>query len=187
MQPANVPVLETPRLTLMPLSLEDAPVIQRVFPHWEIVQYLAATTPWPYPDHGAHHYVNNVALPAVAAGTAWFWTLRRKDDPAELIGLICLTDTPDNNRGFWLLPPWQKQGLMAEASTAVTDFWFNTLNRQVLRSPKAIHNESSRRISQASGMRLLRIEKKAYVGGEFDSELWEISRDEWNDRHRKNI
>lgn len=185
MQPAIVPELETSRLILRPLSPEDAPVIQRVFPHWEIVQYLAAATPWPYPDNGADHYVNNVALPAVAAGTAWFWTLRRKEDPAELIGLICLNDTEDNNRGFWLLPPWQKQGLMAEASTAVTDFWFNTLHRQVLRSPKAIHNESSRRISQASGMRLLRIEKKAYVSGEFDSELWEITRDEWNHLHPK--
>ncbi|EIC85676.1 GNAT family N-acetyltransferase [Serratia sp. M24T3] len=185
MQPAIIPVLETPRLTLLPLTPEDAPVIQRVFPHWEIVKYLANTVPWPFPDHGAHNYVNNVALAAVAQGTGWFWTLRRKEDPSELIGVICLTDTPDNNRGFWLLPSWQKQGLMAEASVAVTDFWFNTLKREVLRSPKASPNKASRRISEASGMRLVRIEKKAYVGGEFDSELWEISRDEWNTLHSK--
>lgn len=181
----STPVLETARLVLQPLTPHDAPVIQRLFPHWEIVQYLAATVPWPFPDNGAHHYVNNVALASTAEGTGWFWTLRHKDAPAELIGVICLTDTEDNNRGFWLLPPWQGQGLMAEASMAVTDYWFNTLNREVLRAPKAKLNEASRRISRASGMRLIKTEKKAYVGGEFDSELWEITRDEWNNLHHK--
>lgn len=185
MLPSSTPVLDTPRLTLLPLCSEDALVIQRVFPHWEIVQYLAATVPWPFPDNGAHHYVNNVALPSVVAGTGWFWTLRRKEDPSELIGVICLVDAEDNNRGFWLLPTWQGQGLMAEASTAVTDYWFNTLDRDVLRAPKASLNESSRRISRASGMRLVRTEKKAYVGGVMDSELWEITRDEWNNLHGK--
>ena len=185
MQTVFTPALETARLVLLPLTPEDAPVIQRVFPHWEIVQYLAAAVPWPFPDDGAHHYVNNVALASVAAGTGWFWTLRDKTLPSELLGVICLTDTVDNNRGFWLRPEWQKQGLMAEASMAVTDFWFNTLNREVLRAPKASLNRASKRISEASGMRLLRIEKKAYVGGEMDSELWEITRDEWNLRHKR--
>ncbi|MCC3720168.1 GNAT family N-acetyltransferase [Rouxiella badensis] len=185
MQPAAVPVLNTERLILQPLSPEDAPVIQRVFPHWEIVQYLAAAVPWPFPDNGAHNYVNNVALAAVAAGTGWFWTLRHKDSPSELLGVICLTDAEDNNRGFWLRPEWQRQGIMAEASMAVTDFWFNTLNREVLRAPKASLNRASKRISESSGMRLLRVEKKAYVGGEMDSELWEITRDEWNALHQK--
>ena len=69
MLPAIVPVLETSRLTLLPLTPDDAPVIQRVFPRWEIVQYLAAAVPWPFPDNGAHHYVNNVALAAVAEGS----------------------------------------------------------------------------------------------------------------------
>lgn len=176
------PTLTTERLLLTPLTPEDAPQIQELYPRWEIVRYMVATVPWPYPDNGAEHYVNNVALPDVEKGIAWFWTIHRREAPDDLIGLICLYDVEDNNRGFWLAPAWQGQGYMREASIAATDFWFNTLNKPVLRAPKAADNIRSQRISSSSGMRLIRTEKKAYVSGLLDSELWEITREEWNAR-----
>jgi len=52
----------------------------------------------------------------------------------------------------------------------------------VLRAPKALLNSRSKRISQSSGMRLIRTEKKEYVSGLLDSKLWGITRDEWNAR-----
>ncbi|HIC2037293.1 GNAT family N-acetyltransferase [Enterobacter soli] len=179
----TTPTLKTERLLLKPLTAKDAPQIQRLYPRWEIVRYMVATVSWPYPDNGAENYVNNVALPDVEKGVAWFWTLRRQEDPDELMGLICLYDVEDNNRGFWLAPEWQGQGYMREASIAATDFWFNTLNKPVLRAPKAAENSPSQRISASSGMRLIRTEKKEYVSGLLDSELWEITRDEWNARY----
>lgn len=169
----------TPRLILRPLRSEDAEQIQNVFPRWEIVRYLVSTVPWPYPPGAAKHYVDNVALPAVKEGKGWFWSIRRKENPQELIGLICLMDTPDNNRGFWLVPEWQGQGLMSEACGGVNDFWFETLEKDVLRAPKAVANDRSKNLSIRHGMRLIRTEKSQYVSGEMDSELWEITRDEW--------
>lgn len=71
---------------------------------------------------------------------------------------------------------------MREASNVATDYWFNTINKTVLRAPKAALNSRSRRLSDRSGMRLIRTEKKEYVSGLLDSELWEITRDEWNAR-----
>ncbi|MCB8823436.1 GNAT family N-acetyltransferase [Microvirga rosea] len=53
------------------------------------------------------------------------------------------------------MPDWQGQGLMSEASSAVTDFWFETLGRPVLQVPKAIANERSRRISERQAMRII--------------------------------
>lgn len=172
--------LETARLSLQPLCCEDAIQIQRIFPQWEIVRHLAAGFPWPFPEDGASRYVNNVALPAAEKGTAWFWTIRRKEEPSAMIGLICLSDEQDNNRGFWLVPEWRRQGYMTEASHIVTDFWFNTLNREVLRAPKASINDASKKISTNTGMRLIRTEKKQYTAGELDSELWELTKPEWN-------
>lgn len=174
------PTLITERLLLKPLEKTDAEQIQKRYPRWEIVRYMVASVPWPYPENGAEYYVNNVALPDIEKGIAWFWTIRRHDDPDQLIGLICLYDEEDNNRGFWLAPEWQGQGLMREASIAATDYWFNTLCRPLLRAPKAAINDRSQRISVSSGMRLVKTEKKAYVCGELDSELWEITREEWN-------
>jgi len=179
----TIPTLTTARLVLMPLTADDAPQIQQRYPHWEIVRYMVSSVPWPYPDDGAEHYVNNVALPDMEKGIAWFWSIRRKDAPDELMGIICLYDVEDNNRGFWLAPAFQGQGYMREASIAATDFWFNTLNKPVLRAPKAAANARSQRISASSGMRLVRTEKKPYVSGLLDSELWEITRDEWNARY----
>lgn len=115
-------------------------------------------------------------------GIAWIWTIRLREAPDDLIGLICLYDVEDNNRGFWLAPEYQGQGFMREASNVATDYWFNTLNKTVLRAPKASLNVRSKRISDSSGMRLIKTEKKEYVSGLLDSELWEITRDEWNDR-----
>lgn len=174
------PTLTTERLLLKPLEKTDAEQIQALYPRWEIVRYMVASVPWPYPPNGAEYYVNHVALPDVEKGIAWFWTIRRHENPEELIGLICLYDEEDNNRGFWLAPEWQGQGLMREASIAATDYWFNTFNRPLLRAPKAAINDRSQRISVSSGMRLVKTEKKAYVCGELDSELWEITREEWN-------
>ncbi|WP_449545467.1 GNAT family N-acetyltransferase [Lelliottia amnigena] len=174
------PTLTTERLLLKPLEKTDAEQIQTLYPRWEIVRYMVASVPWPYPENGAEYYVNNVALPDVEKGIAWFWTIRRQEDPDQMIGLICLYDEVDNNRGFWLAPEWQGQGLMREASIAATDYWFNTLNRPLLRAPKAAINNRSQRISVSSGMRLVKTEKKVYVCGELDSELWEITREEWN-------
>ena len=175
----STPQLETARLLLKPLVPADAEQIQRVFPRWEIVRYLVASVPWPYPQGAAEHYVNNVALAASAKGEGWFWTLRRRAEPQMLIGVICLMDVKDNNRGFWLVPEWQGQGLMAEACDAVNDFWFEMLDKTVLRAPKAAANQRSVNLSQRGGMRLVRTEKAHYVAGVLDSELWEIDREAW--------
>lgn len=178
------PLLETQRLVLRPLELADAPAIQRLFPQWEIVRYLANIVPWPYPPDGAEKFIREMALPAAERGEAWHWTLRTKTHPEQLIGSINLRRGDNNNRGFWIAPLWQGQGLMTEAVEAVTSHWFEVLKFPVLRVPKAIPNEASRRISLRQGMRVIATEERDYVGGKFPTELWEITADEWRARRR---
>ncbi|MBF7696494.1 GNAT family N-acetyltransferase [Acinetobacter rathckeae] len=178
----KAPKFETENLLLCPLESIDADQIQATFPQWEIVRYLAANFPWPYPEDGAYQYVNNIALPASEKGTAWHWTIRRKEEPNTIIGMILLTEREDDHRGFWLTPKWQGNGYMTEASTIITDFWFNSLNKKVLRAPKAKMNFASKKISEKAGMRLISTSKKQYIAGEFDTELWEITKEEWNEK-----
>jgi ribosomal-protein-alanine N-acetyltransferase len=179
--PSSVtPHLQTSRLLLRPLELADAAQAQLLFPHWEIVRYLANVVPWPYPADGAHTYYRDAVLPAMARGEAWHWTLRLKTEPDRLIGCIALLKGEKINRGFWLGLPWHGQGLMTEACEAVTDYWFNTLKFQVLRAPKAAANVASCRISERSGMRLVAHEEHDYVAGRLPTEIWEITAEEWN-------
>ena len=178
------PPLTTPRLLLRPLALSDAEAVQRLFSCWEVVEFLASKVPWPYPPGGALRYIRDQALPAVQQGTEWHWSIRLKASPGELIGMVSLLDHPDDNRGFWLDPAWHRQGLMSEASAAVTEYWFGTLQRPVLRVPKAVANIPSRRISERSGMRVVARQERDYVSGRLPAEIWEITREEWLARPR---
>lgn len=175
----DIPVLTTARLVLRPLALSDSDAVQKIFPQWEIVRFLNVNVPWPYPSDGALAFIRDVALPAMREGRAWHWSIRRKEAPERLIGVIGLMDKADENRGFWLDPKWQGQGLMSEASVAVTDYWFDVLQKPRLRVPKAAINVASRRISERAGMRLVATEERDYVAGRFLTELWEMTADEW--------
>ena len=168
----------TERLLLCPLELADSEQIQVLFPHWEIVRHLKNVVPWPYPADGARFFCENVALPQAARGEAWHWTLRLKQAPEQIIGVINLR-RGNNNRGFWLGLRWHGQGLMSEASIWANDYWFETLGEPVLRVSKAAENVTSRRISQKQGMRQVGTEMKDYVSGRLLSEIWEITADEW--------
>ncbi|MGC2300201.1 MAG: GNAT family N-acetyltransferase [Acidobacteriaceae bacterium] len=174
------PTLQTARLLLRPLGLSDAEQVQRLFPQWEIVQYLNAVVPWPYPPDGALTYCRDQALPAIARGDEWHWTLRLKKDLDQIIGAIALSRGAKDNRGFWMAPPWQGQGLMTEAVIAANDYWFDVLGFPVLRAPKALANEASRRISEKTGMRRVGTEERNYVSGRLPGEIWEITAHEWH-------
>lgn len=175
------PTLETVRLLLRPLRLEDAKQVQRIFPQWEIVQFLNARVPWPYPPDGVHTFYRDVTLPAIERGDEWNWTLRLKSAPEQIIGDICLVRGEENNRAFWLAPQWQNRGLMTEAVTAVNDFWFDVLGFPLMRIPKAIANTASRRISEKTGMRVVSIKPEHdFVCGRLPAEIWELTADEWH-------
>ncbi len=178
-----IPTLETPRLRLLPIELADAEQAQKLFPVWNIVRHLNRQVPWPYPPDGVLTYYRDVCLPAMERGEQWHWSIRLKSEPDQMIGSISLMKAENQNRGFWLGLPWQGRGLMTEASKAVTDYWFDVLGFPLLRVPKAVVNTASRRISEKSGMRVVGVEDRDYVSGRLETEIWEITAEEWRKRH----
>jgi ribosomal-protein-alanine N-acetyltransferase len=178
------PIFETKRLTLRPVTLDDAPATQRLFPQWEIVRNLGHNIPWPYPEDGALQFYRDVALPAMERGEQWLWAIRLKQGPSHLVGCIGLNIVRDNNRGFWVGLPWQGRGIMQEACETVTDFWFNGLGRDKLRVAKSVGNIASRRITEKEGSRLVSIEDRVFRMGATQAEIWEMTKEEWNARRR---
>jgi RimJ/RimL family protein N-acetyltransferase len=174
------PELETERLLLRPLQLEDAEQTQHLFPQWEIVQHLNARVPWPYPPDGVRNFYRDIALPAVERGDEWAWTLRLKVSSDKIIGALSLTRGEYDNRGFWLAAAFHGRGLMTEAVFVANDFWFNTLGFNRLRVPKATANIASRRISEKTGMRVVATEERDFVSGRLSAEIWEITAEEWH-------
>ncbi|KPZ00497.1 GNAT family N-acetyltransferase [Pseudomonas syringae] len=179
------PTLYTPRLVLRPLQLEDAAAMQHLFNQWEVVCYLTHHVPWPYPDGEALRYLREDALPAMQDGEEWHWSIRLCGEQDHLIGAACMMDEPDNNRGFWLSPPYQGLGLMSEVCVAIDRFWFETLKRPVLRVAKSALNEASCRLSRREGMRLVTVQEAQFVCGTTQEQIWELTRQEWQmNNHR---
>ena len=175
------PVLETPRLVLRPVRSKDAPLIQRRFPRWEVVQWLNANIPWPYPADGAATYVA-ACLEAMARGQKAHWAIIPKSGPADLIGRIDLW--PDDGvsrdqRGFWLDPEFHGKGLMTEAAERVTRYAFCELGWPHLWLSNAQDNHASRRIKEKQGATKVRVEPKAFVSGPGERQVWILTREAW--------
>ena len=182
-----IPVLETPRLRLRPLRLTDAPQVQGLFPHWEILEYMAAAIPWPYPDDGAQTFLEAV-LPKMAAGLEYDWAITLKSANDDLlIGIISLYPDGEDNRGFWLAEAYHNHGLMTEAMAAVNDFAFGELGMTHLTLNNAEPNMASHRLKEKSGARIVEVNDDVpYVGGRFRQIRWRLTCEEW-EAHRGSL
>jgi RimJ/RimL family protein N-acetyltransferase len=175
------PVLHTPRLVLRPVRTKDAPVIQRRFPKWEVVRWLDARVPWPYPADGAANFVAQ-CLAEMAHGEKSHWAIVPRTGPADLIGMINLW--PDDGsgrgqRGFWLDPEFHGKGLMTEAADRVTDYAFRKLGWPCLWLSNAQENLASRRIKEKQGARLVDLLIAQAVSGQVSQMLWLLTREDW--------
>lgn len=174
------PILESGRLVLRPLRLADAPEIQRRFAQWEVVRWLAAVVPWPYPEDGAaQHAARCVDDMARGAKHHWAITLRGED---TLIG--CIDLWPDDGesrdmRGFWLDPDFEGRGLMTEAAERVTEYAFLTLAWPFLWLSNAQANAASGRIKEKQGAELVEVAHGDFVAGPGPRMVWRLDRDAW--------
>lgn len=178
----RVPIvaLETARLWLRPLALSDAPQIQDQFPHFEVLKYMTASIPWPYPDSGAIEFLSAM-IPRIDAREQYHWAIRLKRSSEDgLIGVIGLMpDSDSDNRGFWLARPFWGQGYMKEAVRAVNNFAFNELRMDALILCNAEPNIASHRLKETTGAIETRREIRSYVGGEFTCVIWRLTREAW--------
>jgi RimJ/RimL family protein N-acetyltransferase len=174
------PVLETARLILRPLDERDVPAIQRIFPQWEVVQWLGPAVPWPYPEDGA---ATNMAdcLAQRARGEKFFWaiTLKGADELRGRIDLWPFDGERRDMRGFWLDPVLHGQGLMTEAAQAVTRYAFEVLEWPCLYLTNAAANRGSHRVKEKQGAVELDRQPFSYVGGDSERVTWLLTREAW--------
>ncbi len=184
-QKLHSPVLETARLILRPPRYEDAPVIQRKFAKWEIIQYLDIVVPWPYPEDGAETHLQQY-IPRVERGEAAGWMICLKgalDDPIGRIDLRPWDGETRDMRGFWLDTEHRARGYMTEAANRVTDFAFRDLGWPFLWAANALPNAKSAAVKQRQGALLVETVEGEFVGGRFPQQVWYIDGAEWLKTH----
>lgn len=177
----ETPTLETERLILKPVEIADAPAVQKHFNNWNIIKNLLDTVPWPYPDNGAEDYLKNRVMPQIKKGETHVWSIRQKQKPDDLIGLIEYRHVTerDDNRGFWLAEPYWKQGYMTEAVARVNDFIFDDLGVERIVVCNFEGNQGSRRVKEKTGATFIGTCEKSHHEGKVRSEMWEITAENW--------
>ncbi|MFI4975741.1 MAG: GNAT family N-acetyltransferase [Caulobacterales bacterium] len=179
------PVLETARLILRPVRESDVDAVQRGFGQWEVVRWLHAGIPWPYPPDGAATNMVDT-LKHMAGGGKSIWAITLKDGPDELIGRIDLwpgDGKTRDNRGFWLAPEYKGRGLMTEAAERVTEYAFMDLGWPHLWLTNAEANVASGRIKEKQGARLIERVPGQYVSGPGVRLVWLLTREDWVANH----
>lgn len=178
------PTLETDRLVLRPVREDDAPAIQRQFAVWEVVKYLSAQVPWPYPENGAATYVAK-CLEDHACRVKFHWAITLKAGDDEAIGVIDLWPFDGEKRtmrGFWLARAFWGQGLMTEAAERVTAYAFEDLDWPFLYLSNAEPNRGSHGVKERQGAELVDVTTAAYVSGEHPRVTWLLTREAWSAR-----
>ena len=178
------PTLETERLILRPLAATDAPAVQRQFPDFEVVKYLHAGVPWPYPPNAAEAYVAK-CLEQRARGEKFHWGVTLKAGPQDIIGMVDLWPFDGETRsmrGFWLARDFWGRGLMTEAVERVTAFAFDDLQWPFLYLANAAPNHGSHRVKEKQGAEVIDVRLHQYMSGEFPRVTWILTREAWTAR-----
>lgn len=184
----ETPTLQTERLVLRPVTLKDAPMLQKHFNNWNIIKNLLDTVPWPYPDDGAEDYLQNRVLPQIERGETYVWTLNFKGKPHAPIGLIeyrHITDR-DDNRGFWLAEPYWRKRLMTEAVTAINDFIFFDLGVDQITVCNVQDNKGSHRVKEKTGAAYVKTIEMNHHQGKQKTDVWTITAKNWKKFRQNN-
>lgn len=186
----KTPILETKRLILRPVTMSDAPAIQKYFNNWNIVQYLSMAVPWPYPDDGSETFIRDICLPEMESGKSFVWSITVKSLGDEAVGLISFHPDGDRNgsgtnRGFWLAEHLHGHGYMTETVNAVTDFVFDKLKLDHFHVGNVVTNQGSRRVKQKTGAEFIGIVQLPHHNGISESEKWIVTRENWEQLRQK--
>ena len=113
-------IIETERLTMRPLTIEDAPDVQRLLNDPTVAAQLPAV-PYPLPEGGAEEWIRS------ATEDATFACVERAENAFG--GIVALHLEPGNRAqlGGWCGEPWRHNGYAVEAMHAAVRYGYEVL------------------------------------------------------------
>ncbi len=146
------PNLTTARLTLRPLTLDDAPRVRELAGDRAVAQ-TTLNIPHPYPAGRAESWIKtHLTLFEKREQVVFGITLTESD---TLIGCVGLTLDFEHERaeiGYWIGVPYWNQGYCTEASRAVLRYGFEQLDLRRIHANYLSRNQASGRVMEKLGM-----------------------------------
>ncbi len=159
-EPYAINVIETDRLILRPLRLEDAEAIYNSYAHdEEVTRFLT----W-RPNNSVEEVEGYLRKALAAQGrTQLNWVIIRKDN-SSLIGMIsCRIDNHKVEIGYVLGRAAWGKGFMTEAARAIMDFAFTLPGVYRVYGLCDLENVASARVMEKIGMQREGILRRAVV------------------------
>jgi len=176
------PKLESERLVLRPLNLDDAVVVARLAGSREIAD-MTITIPHPYSEEQARAWI---ATQTNRSGTAkeMVFSVAAKED-SQLVGTVGLREIDVEHSqaemGYWIGVPTWGRGYATEAARRLVRFAFEDLKLNRVYAHHMVRNPASGRVLEKVGMKregLLR--QRVRKSGVFeDVVLLAILHDDW--------
>jgi RimJ/RimL family protein N-acetyltransferase len=145
--------INTARLVLRPLRVDDDARLFELFANLEVLHFLSSP-PWPYSRDDARNFVRLRVPPEQTDSIT-----RAITRDGVLIGCIdvikkpasAVQPNPGYNLGYWLGQPFWGQGFMSEAAQAFVAHVFATRSDDILYSGAFADNAASLRIQEKLG------------------------------------
>jgi RimJ/RimL family protein N-acetyltransferase len=139
----------TPRLTLRPGWIEDAPELARAIGHHEVVRNLSRA-PWPYTLGDAQAFLSSPS----GATDIRFLICTVEDGVSRIIGSVGIGPLGDeaHELGYWIAPDAWGRGYATEAGKAAIGI-ARTLRLPRVTARHAIDNPASGRVLRKLGFR----------------------------------
>lgn len=171
------PIIETERLLLRRITMQDDEALFQLRTHEEANKYLDRAKPTELSE--MHELVKKIDE-GIETNTAIAWTITLKEQPGKLVGNISFHRTnPAHHRaeiGYMLMPEHWRKGIISEAIKAVLDFGFNTMKLHSVEANINPNNNPSRQILLKHGfVKEAYFKENYYANGKFtDSEIYSL-------------
>ena len=145
-------VIETDHLILRPFQLSDSPRVQELAGEWDVAK-TTANIPHPYEVGMADEWIKSHKSDYEDETAFTYAIIRKKED--LLIGAVALHITKKDNLGelgYWIGKPYWREGNCTEASKALVQFGFESLNLNRIQARFMSSNVASRKVIKKLGM-----------------------------------
>jgi RimJ/RimL family protein N-acetyltransferase len=165
--------IETPRLSLRPVTAADVPALVPAIGNYDVVRWLGRVS-YPYRTADAELFV---AANAEKSGRVWF-----VHDATGLVGGISI----DGELGYWLRREVWGRGYAVEAASAAIEAHFADPRAGFLPSGHFPGNDRSRRVLEKLGFRRAgtRVVAARALGQQVESLAYALTRTDWSECRR---
>jgi [ribosomal protein S5]-alanine N-acetyltransferase len=166
----TLPTLTTPRLTLRPLAMSDAPMLHQWLSDPQVMRYWSTL---PHTDIAQTEAWVQLSLDAMAKGEAQDFAVLFE---GRVIGRVAFWQ--GDEIGFFFDPKMQGNGFAAEALRAIAAYGFETLGFTEIRADVDPDNAASLRVLERVGFQRTGTAEKTFeIGGKwFDSVYLSLKR-----------